>query len=510
MMIAAWRAFWLPRAVALAAAIASASWSLAKAETTVSVAVVSDFAGWNPYADSTAQMYSIWCQTYGCLGVYNANAGEYEPLLAERWETDKNDPRIWYFHLRRGLKRHQDGRELTAADVVHSIDRTKRDPRTAQVNNVHPIASAEAIDNYTVKITTTQPTAPLLDYIFGRLIVTGKDLFDKHGAAADRKAPYGWGPYMVGDLAIGQSMVLKKNAAWPGINPRNPDRIIFRRIKEAEPRITALLNGEVQIAINIPPHLAQRVEAARDVRAVSIPSVENMFLAMNPNLPPWNNKTLRQAVAYAIDRDAIANSVFQGRAEPLDGPIGRGQYGYSSDVTPKYRYDPDRAKELLKQAGYPSGLDVDLYASTDRYVNDRQSSEAIAAMLTKIGIRTKLHMLDYSIQWPSVRKGRSPFYYQGRGSVIDPSPMLEQYFETGVTPRIGYSNPQLDEVLRAERREFDPLRRKSMLLQAFNIIQEEVPAFFLWRIDVIYGISNKVTFQPHSDGRIFGTDILVK
>ena len=82
----------------------------------------------------------------------------------------------------------------------------------------------------------------------------------------------------------------------------------------------------------------------------------------------------------------------------------------------------------MKDAGFPNGVDVDLFASTDRYVNDRQSSEAIASMLTKVGIRTKLHMLDYSIEWPNVRKGLVPFYYQGRGSVIDPSPMLEQYF----------------------------------------------------------------------------------
>jgi peptide/nickel transport system substrate-binding protein len=504
------RVFGLPRAAALVAAIALAPWSAAKAETTVTIGVVNDFAGWNPYADSTAQMYMIWCQIYGCLGTFNANTGEYEPLLAESWETDKTDPRIWYFHLRHGLKRHYDGKELTADDVVHSIDRTKHDPHTAQMNNVHPIASAEAGDPFTVKITTTEPTAPLLDYIFDRLIITGKDLFDKYGAAADRKAPYGWGAYMVGDIAVGQRMVLNKNPNWPGIKQENPDRIIFARIKEDEARITALLNGEVQIALAIPPHLAKRVDTAGGTKAVGVPSSEVMFLAMNPRYPPWNNKKVRQAVAYAIDREAIVKSVFQDRAEMLDGPIGPGQYAYSPDVKPKYRYDPEKAKQLVKDAGFPNGIDIDLFASANRYVNDRQSSEAIAAMLTKVGIRTKLNMLDYSIEWPNVRKGLVPFYYQGRGSVIDPSPMLEQYFESGVTPRIGYSNPQLDELLRAERREFDPARRKSLLLQAFDIIEEELPAFFLWRINALYGVSDKVVFKPHADERIFGTDIAVK
>jgi peptide/nickel transport system substrate-binding protein len=504
------RASGLLRALAVIAAIVVAPCGAATAESTVTVGVVNDFAGWNPYADTTAQMYMIWCQTYGCLGTYNTNTGEYEPLLAESWETDKNDPRIWYFHLRHGLERHHDGRELSADDVVHAIDRTKHDPHTAQVNNVHPIASAEAVDKYTVKITTTEPTAPLLDYIFDRLIITGKDLYDQYGAAADRKAPYGWGPYMIGDIAIGQRMVLNKNPQWPGMKPQNPDRIVFNRIQEAEPRITALLNGEVQIATAIPPHLAKRVEAAPGVKAVGVPSVENMFLAMNPHFPPWNNKKLRQAVAYAIDREAIVQSVFQGRAEVLQGPLGPGQIGYSPDVTPKYHYDPAKAKQLLAEAGFPNGVDVELFASADRYVNDRQSSQAIASMLTKVGIRTKLTIRDYSIEWPNVRKGLVPFYYQGRGSVIDPSPFLEQYFQSGVTPRLGYSNPQLDKLLEAERREFDPAQRKKLLLQAFDLIQQEVPTVFLWRIDSLYGVSDKVGFKPHSDERIFGTDITVK
>jgi peptide/nickel transport system substrate-binding protein len=305
-------------------------------------------------------------------------------------------------------------------------------------------------------------------------------------------------------------MVLNKNPDWPGIKQDNPDRIIFTRIKEDEARITALLNGEVQIALAIPPHLAQRVDMSKGAKAVSVPATEVMFLAMNPKYPPWSNKKVRQAVAYAIDREAIIKSVFQDQAEMLDGPIGHGQYAYSPDVKPKYRYDPEKAKQLVKDAGFPNGVDIELFASANRYVNDRQSSEAIAAMLTKVGIRTKLNMLDYSIEWPNVRKGLVPFYYQGRGSVIDPSPMLEQYFESGVTPRIGYSNPQLDELLRAERREFDPARRKSLLLQTFDTIQDELPAFFLWRINALYGVSDKVAFKPHADERIFGTDIAVK
>ena len=483
--------------------------SAVRAETTVTVALVNDFASWNPYADSTAQMYSMWGQIYGDLVAFDTLTSEFVPFLAKSWETDKSDPRIWIFHLRDDVKRQHDGKPLTAADVVHSIDRIKHDQRSVQQDNVESIVATEAVDPYTVKIVTKTPLAPLLPYL-SEVSITGKDLYDQFGADADRKAPYGWGPYTLEDIAIGQRMVLRKNPGWPGIKAENPDRLIFTRIREDEARITALLNGEVQIAMAIPPHLAPRVDATAGMKAVGVPSVEPMFLGMNPKYKPWDNKTLRQAVAYAIDREAIIKSVFQGQATMLDGPIGPGQYGYSADVTPKFRYDPEKAKQLVAQAGYPDGIDVDFFMSPNRYVDDLQSSEAIAAMLTKVGIRAKLKPTEYSVHWPRLRKGLVPFYYMGRGSVIDPSPMLGQYFETDVTPRLGYSNPKLDAILEAERREFDPAKRKQLLLEAYDMIQEEVPAFFLWRINSIYGISDKVAFIPHSDERVWGTDMAVK
>ena len=325
----------------------------ARAETTVSIAVVNDFAGWNPYADSTEQMYMIWCQTYGCLGTFNTLTGEYEGMLAKSWDTDKSDPRIWYFHLRHGLKRQHDGKELTAADVVHSINRTRNDPHTAQANNVHPIASAEAVDKYTVKVVTTEPTAPLLSYIFDRVIITGKDLYDKYGADADRKAPWGWGPYSVEDIEIGQRMVLRKNPNWPGIKTSNPDRIIFTRIKEDEARITALLDGEVQIAIAIPPHLASRVESAKGVKAVGVPSVEDMFLAMNPKfqavgqqeVAPGGRLCHRPQGDHRLDLPGPRRACSTDRSAPDNT-------GTRPTSRRNIRYDPAKAKQLVAEAGY--------------------------------------------------------------------------------------------------------------------------------------------------------------
>lgn len=494
-------------ALAVAGALTAGT---AFAASEVRIGVVNDYAGWNPYADSTAQMYMTWCQTYGCLGTFDTREGEYKGILAERWEVSKENPNEWTFYLKKGIKRHGDGKELTAEDVAHSIWRNKNDPRSAQKHNTRAVTSWKVVDKYTIKFFTSKPTAPLLSFIFDRLIITGKDLYEKHGAQVDRKAPLGYGPYMVKDIVVGQRMVLEKNNAWPGIKKSNPDRIIFNKIKEDEARITGLLNGELQIGQFIPPHLLDRVRSAEGITVKETSPVEIMFLAMNPAFKPWDNKKVRQAVAYAIDREAIIKAIFRGGASVLHGPVGPGQYAYSPDVTPKYSYNPAKAKQLLKEAGYPDGVEIDFYTAAGRYINDRQSSQAIVPMLEAVGFKVKFHTPEYSSHWPMVRKGKRGFYYQGRGSVVDPSAAVSQYLETGVSPRIKYSNPELDKLLAAERQEFDPAKRKALLLKAFNIVQEDVPALYMWRINQYYGISNKVDFTPTSTDRIYGTDITMK
>src|SRR4029079_14252873 len=156
----------------------------------VAVGVTETIASFNPYADSVSLAYGIWCQVYGCLGVYDFNKGEYVGMLAERWEVDKADNNVWTFHLKRGLKRHNDGKELTADDVVHSVNRINTDPQSKQKQNISPIKEITAVDKYTVKIVTKEPTASLLEFIFDRVIITSKDLYDKYDARdADGKNP---------------------------------------------------------------------------------------------------------------------------------------------------------------------------------------------------------------------------------------------------------------------------------------------------------------------------------
>jgi peptide/nickel transport system substrate-binding protein len=370
-----------------------------------------------------------------------------------------------------------------------------------------------AVDRYTVKIVTKKPTASLLEYLFDRFIITGKDLYDKHGARdADRKYLWGWGPYKLKDLQIGQRIVLEKDPKNPGAKPENPDTLIFRIMREPEQRVTALLNNEIQIAEFVPPQIAERVQAAKNAHLAHSNSVEIMFLAMSPKSKPWDNVKLRQAVCYAIDRDSIIKNVLHDQATRLDGPIGPGQYGYDESFAKKelhIPYDPAKAKQLVKESGY-KGETVYLDTPVGRYIDDKEVTQAMVPMLNAVGINARLRTPEWATLWADVQKGKVPFYYMGRGSVVDPSVALSQYFETGGSPRIGVSDPGIDKALAAERAEFDPSARKKELNVAFKAIEDAAPACFMWSHHMLHGISNTIEYQPEPTGRVFGAAIKVK
>ena len=140
----------------------------------------------------------------------------------------------------------------------------------------------------------------------------------------------------------------------------------------------------------------------------------------------------------------------------------------------------------MAQAGYPNGVDVELQTPVGRYTLDKQLTEAMIPMLNAAGFRARLLTPEWATLWASVQKGTIPFYYMGRGSVQDPSAALHQYFHTGETPRIGYSNPKLDELLDKEQQEFDPKRRREYLSQAMSILTEDAPACFMWRHKLLW------------------------
>ena len=176
----------------------------------------------NPYGDSSAPVYSLWCHTYGCLGRYDIARNQAIGILAEKWEAV--DPTTWRFTLRKGLKRHDGGSGPTSTDVIHSLNRIRTDPESVQSSFVAMIDKIVAIDELTFDIKTKAPAVNLVFALFDRFIVTSAELYKQHGREADKKFAFGWGPYKLEQYLADRRVVMRKNPDW-----LEPDGALDRR-----------------------------------------------------------------------------------------------------------------------------------------------------------------------------------------------------------------------------------------------------------------------------------------
>jgi peptide/nickel transport system substrate-binding protein len=460
----------------------------------------------NPYGESSSPVYSLWCHTYGCLGRYDYTSKKFVGILAEKWEAI--DPVTWRFTLRKGLKRHDGGPGPTSADVVHTLKRIRTDPESVHSSFVAMVADVVPVDDYTFDIKTKGPAVNLVMALFDRFIITAADLYAQHGRQADKKYAFGWGPYRLEEYQADQSVVMRKNPNWTEIDgsdtKSSPDVVIMQQMREPEQRLTALLNGEVQVARHIPPQLVRRLENRKDVKISKVGGIEVMFLAFNNTTAPWTDVRLRKAVAYAVNRQLIVDRLLGGYAQVQDGMIGPNQYCYTGPPERANGFDPAKAKALLAEAGYSNGgPEIDFYTAVGRYTSDRQVAEAVAQMLRQVGFKVKLHAPEYANFWADVRRGKSPFYYMGRGTVYDASDAAGQLYGTGGSPRVQYSNPKFDELLAAQYKESDPDKRCQIWRQMNQILVDDVPSHFMWTHNLVTGVRANVDIDVHVSGEFW-------
>ena len=197
---------------ALAAVIALALPSAAFAEKVMTVTATEPMTTDNPYGDSSAAIYSLWCHTYGCLGRYDYEHQKLVGVLTEKWEAI--DPLTWRFTLRKGLKRQDGGPGPTSADVVASLHRIRTDPESAQTSFIAMVKEIVPVDDYTFDVKTKGPAVNLPMALFDRLAVTSKELYEKYGREADKKHAFGWGPYKLEEYQADRRVVIRKNPDW--------------------------------------------------------------------------------------------------------------------------------------------------------------------------------------------------------------------------------------------------------------------------------------------------------
>jgi peptide/nickel transport system substrate-binding protein len=458
----------------------------------------------HPYNHSSSPIYGNWQHVMEALVEYDYKRKDYVGILADSWEFQG---KRWVFHLKKGIKFHN-GAPLTSKDVAFSIDRMRDEKGgSLQGPNFKDVTEVQTPDDQTVIFVTKQPLAIFLDRLENRFILS-KVAADKYGDQLYQN-PIGTGAYKYVSYQRGGNFVFSRNDDYWG-GKANIKEVVFRKVTEDAARLAALEAGQADVINNVPEHEVARLQRHPRLKVEKIEGLRMFFLAFNVAHKPFDNKLVRQAVNYSVDARSIIRNIFDGIGYAIDGPVGANVLGTDPKLK-RYPYDPKRARELLAQAGYPNGCDVQLYYSAGRYPKDKEVCQVVAAQMVKGGFRVELISQEWALFWDKagVNGGKLPFYYIGRGSLTDADTLYDQYFRTGTTKRANYSNPELDKLIDEQQRTPDMKKRVAILQQAGKILMEEVPFVPLYNLADIYGVAKNVNWKVRPDEKVLAWDMKI-
>ncbi|WP_299614871.1 ABC transporter substrate-binding protein [Pelagibius sp.] len=442
------------------------------------------------------------------------------PELAESWTA--LDPTTYEFKLRRGVAFH-DGSPMTAADVKFTFDRLtgegamdgQTSPRKSLLG---PLKEVKVIDDRTFHMILEEPW-PILPAMLPFQEVVSKAHVEKVGTAGMAGSVSGTGPFKLVEWRRGDSVIMERYDGYYGgaadIPPMGKacvDRVIFKVIPENASRVAALLAGDVHIINGLPTHNVKQVESNPNTRVMAVNGTRSTFIALNNQTAPFDDLRVRRAVAYALDRKLIVDKILDGNATLIDGILSPDAFG-KNEALPTYGYDLAKAKALLAEAGHADGIDVTL----DVDGANKETAEAIASLLTKAGIRTKVAVNEASQLKARYRTKGKPIDGQmwltswGNGSLDPVGIFVPTHRTAGRGNSSGYSNTEVDALLDAANTETDRAKRASLYARAEAIVNKDLPKVYLWVAKDLYGVSNQVAgWQPSADSRINLHDACLK
>jgi peptide/nickel transport system substrate-binding protein len=441
------------------------------------------------------------------------------PELAESWK--QVDPLTYDFKVRQGVTFH-DGSPMTADDIVFTFERLTKDgamggQTSPRKDLVGPVKSITKVDDRTVRFTLSEPW-PILPAMLPFQEVVSKAFTEKVGSQGLATQTNGTGPFKLVEWRKGDSIIMERHPGYYGgatdIQPVGKacvDRAIFRIIPENASRVAALLAGEVDIINELPPYDMKKVEANSNTKVMKVNGTRTFFVALNNAKKPFDDPRVRHAANMAINKALIIDKILLGTAVPLNGVMSPDAFGYNPDLS-AYTFDPEKAKKLLAEAGYPNGVDV----SIDTEGAFKDMTEAVAAMLTKAGIRTKVNVGEGSTlraKWAPKGEKTGDMYFTswGNGS-LDPADIFVPTLKTGDRGNSAfYSNKEVDTLLDAANVELDQAKRADLYKKAQVIVNKDAPWIFLWLPQDLYGVSKRVSgWEPSADSKINLHDACVK
>jgi len=432
-------------------------------------------------------------------------------------------PTTWEFKLRAGVKFHN-GEPLDAEAVKFSLERLV-DPKLKLrgATPFAPLSHVEVVDPLTVRIHTKAPW-PILDTLMagtGAAILPPKYYKDKDMAYV-AKNPVGSGPFKFARWVKDDRIELEANEQyWRGA-PRIK-KLVFRPIPDDAVRVAALQNGEIDVAVNIPPHLATIIanhpklflSTAPSVRTIQLMYYTHQYDAQHklvgPYAGPVADRRVRLAINHAVDVDEIIKSVLDGKGVRVATMLTDRHFGFDPQLKP-IKQDLTRTKQLLTEAGFPGGVDMVLNGPQGRYVRDKEVAEAIAGQLTKAGIRTTLRVFEwgnYLNTMAYVHKA-GPVWLIGWGTATyDAETVYAPLFRSGKI--LGnYHNADFDGMIDQAQTTMDAKKRLELYHKINRLWIEDAAAMPLYQQLDLYGATKRMVWKARGDEGIKGYDMALK
>ena len=459
-------------------------------------AAQNDILTLDPHSQNHATTNTFMMHTYEGLTRYTKDY-KVEPALATSWE--QLSPTQWRFKLRQNVK-FQDGTPFTADDVVFSFDRIRQPQGTMQIY-VAGIKEVKKVDDHTVDFILEAPVPILLRNIIDFRIMS-KQWSTKHKSekVQDYKAreetyasrnTMGTGPYIIKEWAPDQRIVMTANPNWWGKLDGNVKDVTYTPIKSDATRVAALLSGEVDMVTDLPTQDVARLKQNPNLKVLEGFENRTIFIGMdqhNDELQysnvkgknPFKDVRVRRALNMAVDRDAIRRTVMRGLSLPAAIMVAPGVNGHTEELDKVAKPDPEGAKKLLAEAGYPNGFEFTLDCPNNRYVNDEQICQALVGMWARVGLKVNLNAMPFANFIPKLLKHDTSAYMLGWGvATYDGLYSLQSLVRTKTTGADGnfnigrISNKKLDEMIDAIKVETDTAKRDKMIQDALAMTRDE-------------------------------------
>lgn len=418
--------------VALAVMMSGGEAMADKASDTLKAAFTKELESVDSYFNSAREGVILQRSIWDGLIYSDPQSGEYKGNLAASWKWV--DDTTLEFKLREGVKFHN-GEEFDADDVVYTVNFVANPENGVVVQrNVNWMKSAEKIDKYTVRITTNGPFPAALEYLAGPVSIYPNEYYAEVGPAGMALKPVGTGPYQVESVEPGKHFVLKKFDGYHD-GPKGKASIgtvDIRTIPDVNTQLAELFSGGLDFVWGVPSDQAEKLAVMGRFNVVNESTMRIGYLELDAagrsgKDNPMTKPAVRQAIAHAINRQAIVDNLLKGKSKVVNSACFPSQFGCEQEVT-VYDYDPEKAKALLAEAGYPDGFAIDFYA-----YRDRGYAEAMLAYLAEVGITANLKYLQYSALRDLRRNGETSLGFQtwGSYSVNDASAITSEFFKHG-------------------------------------------------------------------------------